>query len=340
MFRAIELAKSASALVFPNPYVGAVIVLNDEIIAEGFHAQFGCPHAEVDAVSKVSNKELLRESTIYVTLEPCAHFGKTPPCADLLVHHQFKRVVIGSIDPFAKVNGAGIARLRNAGIDVEVGVLKEACDLLNARFFTFHQQKRPFVTLKWAETKNGFIAPNKQSFGERFKITGGESHVLVHQQRAHEHAILVGKNTALLDDPELTVRLVQGVNPKRFVIDADLELPKYLNIFTDGELTFVFNTKKSGKSGSVEFVLLDEISPESICAKLYEMQILSLYVEGGKHTIQQFIDANLWDKTYRFLGNVDLTEDGLKAPKFSQDVTEYQETQVGEDTLLIYDNSI
>lgn len=338
MSRAIALAKMANARVYPNPFVGAVVVLNNEIIAEGYHIHYGGAHAEVHAVNSVQDKTVLRESTIYVTLEPCAHHGKTPPCAYLLVQHQFKRVVIGSVDPFALVNGAGIQRLKNAGITVEVGVLKDACDQLNERFFTFHRKKRPFITLKWAESSNGCIAPNNQILGERTKITGILSHQLVHIQRAQEHAILIGKNTALLDDPQLSVRLIEGKSPLRFVIDADLQLPPTLQIFQDGEPTYVLNRHKNDQVDAVHYLKLDAIDVDSIGAALYALGILSVYVEGGKHTIQQFIDADRWDRIYQFIGKENIP-DGLTAPFLkttaSQQIVARENLE--NDQLLVYE---
>ncbi len=338
MQRAIDLAKSADARVFPNPYVGAVIVHNNQIIGEGFHQVCGEAHAEVNAIKSVENPELLKESTIFVTLEPCAHYGKTPPCADLLVKHHLKRVVIGSLDPFALVNGAGIRHLQQSGIAVEVGVLKEACDAINERFFTFHRLKRPYIVLKWAESQDGFVAPDNQTIGERVALTGLEAHRVVHEQRAHEHAILIGKNTALLDNPELTVRLVEGVSPMRFVLDAHLTLPRTLKLFNDHRPTYVLNKIKAGSEGQVTYVKMHEISAESICSRLYEMNILSLYVEGGPSTQQQFIDSNLWDRIYRFQGCVKL-QSGPAAPRLSMsDARQESFKEIGEDQLWIYNN--
>ncbi len=340
MSRAIALAKMANSRVYPNPYVGAVVVLNNEIIAEGYHVHYGGAHAEVHAVNTVHDKTVLRESTIYVTLEPCAHHGKTPPCADLLVQHQFQRVVIGSVDPFALVNGAGIQRLKNAGIAVEVGVLKDACDKLNERFFTFHRKKRPFITLKWAESKDGYIAPKNQHLGERFAITGALAHQMVHIQRAQEHAILIGKNTALLDNPQLNVRLVAGRNPLRFVIDANLDLPRELKIFQDGEPTYVFNLLKNTQEGPIHFIEMETIDVHSICLTLHKMGVLSVYIEGGAHTIQQFIDAGCWDRSYRFIGS-ELLSEGIYSPVLpeSDSFQLLKSEWVGGDRLEVYERN-
>lgn len=318
MSHAIELAQLADASVFPNPFVGAVIVLNEEIIATGFHQKHGEAHAEVNAVSQVSDKSILKDCTIYVTLEPCAHYGKTPSCADLLVKHQFKRVVIGSVDPFALVNGAGVERLKNAGFEVEIGVLKNECDALNKRFFTFHQKKRPYITLKWAESQDGFVAPLNQEIGNRTKITGPLAHLLVHQQRSEEHAILVGRHTVEQDNPSLNVRHIDAPSPIRFVIDPQLQLNKDLIIFKDGSPTHVLNLLQEEQKGTIHYHNMAEITPGAICDKLFKLGIVSVYVEGGTFTIQQFIDAGLWDEAFRFVGEMNL-KTGIKAPKLEGD---------------------
>ena len=336
MSRAIELAQVGDASVFPNPYVGAVIVHEGDIISEGYHKKYGKAHAEVDAVNQVADKSILKNCTIYVTLEPCAHYGKTPPCADLLVQHQFKRVVIGSIDPFAQVNGAGIERLKNAGIEVEIGVLKVECDALNKRFFTFHEKKRPFITLKWAESKDGFIAPSDQTAGKRTHITGELSHLLVHQQRAQEHAILVGRLTVEKDNPSLNVRHIAAPSPIRFVIDPQLKLHKNLNIFEDGAPTHVLNLIQEEQHGVIHYHKMAALSPETICEKLFALGVLSVYVEGGAFTIQQFIDAGLWDEAFRFVGETKL-KSGINAPKIEGDYI--LNLAVENDFLLQYKNT-
>lgn len=321
MSRALALAQLADASVFPNPYVGAVIVHKDEIIAEGYHKKYGEAHAEVDAVNHISDKSILKNCTIYVTLEPCAHHGKTPPCADLLIKHQFKRVVIGSVDPFALVNGAGVERLKNAGIEVEIGVLKAECDALNKRFFYFHQKKRPYITLKWAESNDGFIAPPEQAIGQRTEITGALAHLLVHQQRSQEHAILAGRLTIEKDNPQLNVRHINAPSPKRFVLDANLKLGPNYQIFTDGGETHVLNCIKEATENNIQYHQLSQLTPASICAKLHELKILSVYIEGGATTLQHFIDAGLYDTVYRFVGANSLGE-GIEAPKFSGELVD------------------
>lgn len=333
MKRAIAVAQLADASVFPNPYVGAVIVHEGAILAEGYHKKYGEEHAEVDAVNQVEDKSILKNATIYVTLEPCAHHGKTPPCADLLVKHQFKRVVIGSVDPFAEVNGAGIERLKNAGIEVEIGVLKAECDALNKRFFKFHQKNRPYITLKWAESKDGFIAPLEQKSGERTKITGALSHLLVHQQRAQEHAILVGRLTVEKDNPQLNVRHISAPSPKRFILDANLKLGPDYDIFTDGGETHVLNCIKEATDNQVHYHKLTHLTPATICAKLHELKILSLYIEGGATTLQHFIDAGLYDTVLRFIGANNLGE-GIQAPKFSGILLD--KVNIERDEMMVY----
>ena len=341
MRRAIELAKMASTSVFPNPYVGAVITLDGAVLAEGYHQKYGEDHAEVRAVNQIQNKDILKECTIYVTLEPCAHTGKTPPCSELLIRHQFKRVVIGSKDPFSLVNGAGIESLKSAGIEVETGVLEDECSELNERFFTFHTRKRPFITLKWAASMDGFIAPISQKEGDRLQITGQLAHQLVHDQRAKEHAILVGRKTAQMDNPSLDVRLVQGNNPHRFVLDATLKLSPTLKIFQDGRQITVLNCVKDAVDGNSVFISMSTISAETICDKMYKLGILSVYVEGGANTIQQFIDANLWDRCYKFTGN-SLLGAGVHAPKmrFENQGKLVSRKTFEDDLLEIYENKL
>jgi diaminohydroxyphosphoribosylaminopyrimidine deaminase/5-amino-6-(5-phosphoribosylamino)uracil reductase len=340
MRRAIEVARLADSDVYPNPYVGCVITHDDKIIAEGFHRKYGEAHAEVNAVNEVSDKAVLKDCTIYVTLEPCAHHGKTPPCANLLIEHQFKRVVVGSIDPFALVNGEGIKRLRDAGIEVEVGVLKDECDALNVRFFTFHRKRRPFISLKWAESEDGFIAPSEQNFGERLRITGNAAHKKVHEQRSKEHAILIGRKTAVKDNPSLSVRYVKGKNPIRLVIDPKLRLPQHLKIFNDGAPTYVLNHEKDENFGPVRRIHIEHITPNSICKKLFEMGIISVYIEGGATTIQHFIDADLWDTANIFTGKIKL-EHGIAAPRFKGD-SQFDIVAreiLDQDVLTIYRNN-
>ena len=271
MRRCIQLAKCGEAGAPPNPMVGAVIVCDGRIIGEGFHRRCGGPHAEVNAINSVQDKHLLSRSTIYVSLEPCAHYGKTPPCADLIIKSGIPRVVIGCTDPFAKVNGLGIKKLQDAGCEVEVGILEEACRELNRRFFTFHQEHRPWITLKWAQSKDGYI---------NGKFSNALTQTLVHRLRARSGAILVGTRTALIDDPTLTTRYWSGPNPLRLTIDRHNILPPTLHI----------------KDGSTPTYIYHEESIGEILQDLYARGIQSLLVEGGAKLLQSFIDKGLWDE--------------------------------------------
>jgi diaminohydroxyphosphoribosylaminopyrimidine deaminase / 5-amino-6-(5-phosphoribosylamino)uracil reductase len=273
MLRCLELAKLGGVNVAPNPMVGAVIVHQDKIIGEGYHSVYGEAHAEVNAINSVQNKTILAESTIYVSLEPCAHFGKTPPCSDLIIHHNFKKVVVGCIDPFAEVAGKGIEKLRNADIEVRVGVLEEECIKLNKRFFTFHKEKRPYVTLKWAQTKDGFIDINREknkSKGIQW-ISSPESKVLVHTWRAEEQAILVGKNTVLNDNPSLTVRQITGKNPIRVVLDSQCEISNQYAVLNTESQNYIFNLQLTKKEGKSEWIQLENMEISTILSKLYEI---------------------------------------------------------------------
>lgn len=324
----------------PNPMVGCVIVHNDCIIGEGYHEKYGEAHAEVIAVKSVQNHELLKESTLYVSLEPCAHFGLTPPCSDLIVEKKIPNVVIGTIDSFAKVAGKGIEKMIKAGINVKVGILEKESRELNKRFFTFHEKKRPFVILKWAETTDGFIDfdRTKNQLGQPAWISGEKSLLRVHQMRAVEDAILVGTNTALKDNPSLTVRRCEGRNPVRLVIDNHLRLPENLNLFDGTVKTIVFNSVKNQESGNIEFVRIDftrNIIPQ-VLKSLYQQNIQSVIVEGGKQLLESFISSNLWDEAFRFTGNKFFTS-GIKAPSISGTIIHSEKTE--GDQLLIYRNS-
>jgi diaminohydroxyphosphoribosylaminopyrimidine deaminase/5-amino-6-(5-phosphoribosylamino)uracil reductase len=313
----LDLAKKGLGNVAPNPMVGAVIVHDDKIIGQGFHEKYGDAHAEVNAVNSVKNASLLKESTIYVSLEPCAHFGKTPPCCDLIISNKFKRVVIGTQDPFEAVDGNGIDRIKNNGIDITVGVLEDECQELNKAFFAAHTKKRPYVTLKWAQTRSGKIDAGK-SDQEIAWISGPESKKFVHQLRVENQAILVGYNTVVNDDPELTVREVKGKNPIRIVLDRNSSLNKESKVFNNASETIILNSSDSG----------------SILQTLYSKNIISLLIEGGKKTLQAFIDAELWDEAYIIEGVVDF-EDGTKAPELNTDKPVHS-FHVGKDQINHY----
>lgn len=282
MQRCIQLARCGEAGASPNPMVGAVVVCNGHIIGEGFHRRCGGPHAEVNAIRSVREKHLLSCSTIYVSLEPCSHFGKTPPCTDLIIQSGIPRVVVGCTDPFAKVNGLGIKKLREAGCEVAVGVLEQECLELNSQFFTFHQKHRPWITLKWAQSKDGFIDRLRKAGEKPIHFSNVLTQTLVHRLRARHQAILVGTTTALMDNPTLTTRYWQGPSPLRLTIDRHNSLPNNLHL-TDGSTPTIVYTQES----------IDEILDD-----LYERGIQSLLVEGGAKLLQNFIDMGLWDEAY------------------------------------------
>lgn len=339
MSRCIKLAKNGLGATYPNPLVGSVIVHNNKIIGEGWHYKAGQPHAEVNAIKSIENKELLKTATIYVSLEPCSHFGKTPPCADLIIESGIKKVVVGSLDPNPKVAGRGIKKLMEAGCEVIVGVLDNECDELNKRFFTFFENKRPYIFLKWAETADGFISPKSEKRNETKPvwITNEFSRQLVHKMRAEEQAILVGTNTALQDNPSLTVRDWAGENPIRIVIDRNLKIPSDFSVFDASSKTIVFNEKKSRTSENLNFEKIDfsEKIPQQICDALYQRNIQSVIIEGGAKTLQSFIDANLWDEAFVFNGSIRF-EEGVKAPVFKGFLI--SEENIKNDTLRIFKN--
>ncbi|OWR14502.1 bifunctional diaminohydroxyphosphoribosylaminopyrimidine deaminase/5-amino-6-(5-phosphoribosylamino)uracil reductase RibD [Chryseobacterium sp. VAUSW3] len=313
MKRCIDLAKKAVGYTYPNPLVGSVIVHNGLIIGEGFHQKAGENHAEINAVNSVKNKALLKEATIYVSLEPCAHFGKTPPCANKITETGFKKVVIGTLDSHEKVNGKGKMMIENAGIEVISGVLETECQELNKRFFTFHQKKRPFIILKWAESGDGFLDKDFKPT----QIGNSLTKQFVHQLRSEEHAILVGTNTALTDNPGLTTREITGRNPVRILIDFDLKVPENFNIYNNEAPTLVFNGVKDSEESNIKLIKIKkENFLENLMQKLYENQIQSVIVEGGSFTLQQFIDAEIWDEAIIIKNeNLKLTN-GTKAPEF------------------------
>ena len=312
--RCIELASNGLCNAAPNPMVGAVIVHNGKIIGEGYHAKCGEGHAEVNAIRSVKDETLLKEATIYVSLEPCSHYGKTPPCADLIISKGIPRVVVGCIDPFSQVSGRGIRKLREAGIDVTVGVLEEECKNLIRRFVTFNTQKRPYITLKWAESADGYIDINREN-GSPVVLSTPVTSMYVHKQRAEHKAILVGRRTALLDNPSLTTRNWYGKSPLRLVIDRNLTLPAELKLFDHSTPTMVFTEKQKNSEDNLEYVALDfskDILPQ-ICTVLYDRKIQSLLVEGGTTLLQSFIDSELWDEIFVEHSEKVLYE-GVKSP--------------------------
>lgn len=335
--RCLELAKKGAGNVSPNPMVGCVIVHRGEIIGEGYHEKYGEAHAEVNAINSVQNQELLKESTLYVSLEPCAHHGLTPPCSDLIVRKQIPKVVIGTIDTFAQVAGKGIEKMRNAGITVEVGMLEKECREINKRFFTYHEKRRPFILLKWAQTSDGFIDYDRTNYGQPTWITGKDALTHVHQLRAEEDAIMVGTNTALKDNPSLTTRYVEGKNPLRIVLDRQLRLPQNLHLFDNSVPTLVFNAVENEQKNATAFVKIDfggEIISQ-ITDELYTRRIQSLIVEGGRILIESFLQSGIWDEAYVYVGNKTF-KNGIPAPTLPEQLTHYE--KLADDELYIYNN--
>jgi diaminohydroxyphosphoribosylaminopyrimidine deaminase/5-amino-6-(5-phosphoribosylamino)uracil reductase len=339
MKRCIDLAKNGFGKTYPNPMVGSVIVHEGKIIAEGWHHRAGEPHAEVNAINELKDESLIKDSTIYVSLEPCSHFGKTPPCADLIVDKGFKKVVIGMTDPFAKVKGRGIKKLFENGCKVIVGVCEEECYALNKRFITFHEKQRPYVILKWAASQDGFLSPfeyGKSKNKDPLWLTNTYSKQLVHQWRAEEQAIMVGTHTALMDNPSLTTRLFNGPNPLRILIDRRLKVPKTSAIFSANAKTLVFTEKApSIVEEHIDYAEIDfktDILPQ-VLKELHQRDIQSVIVEGGRLTLQSFIDTNLWDEARVFESKV-LFERGTKAPDFEAEAEKTE--QILNDELKIY----
>lgn len=313
MQRALDLAVLGAGRVSPNPLVGCVIVHEHKIIGEGWHQIYGEGHAEVNAVNSVANKALLPEATVYVTLEPCAHHGKTPPCADLLIEHKVKRVVICNVDPHSLVGGQGIEKLKNAGIELTVGVLSEQGKELNKRFFTGIHKKRPYIIFKWAETADGFIA--RKNYESKW-ISGKVSRALVHKWRTEEDGIMVGSNTARYDDPQLNARDWKGRNPARIVIDRRLQLPPNLKLYNQQQLTLVYNELNRSQAPNLEFVKLDrENFLEEVFIDLYEKGIRSLIIEGGSTLINLLIAQKLWDEARIFKSSKVTFGEGIEAPR-------------------------
>jgi len=333
MNRALEIAQNGLGNVSPNPLVGCVIVHRNVIIGEGWHQKYGEAHAEVNAINSVKNKELLKKSTLYVTLEPCSHFGKTPPCADLIIKHKIPKVIICNLDPFDKVNGAGITRLKKNNIEVVTDVLENKGKEINRRFFTSITKKRPYIILKWAETKDGFTA--RKNFDSKW-ISNSESRKLVHKLRAEEDAILVGFNTAKYDNPSITVRDWQGENPSRIVIDKNLSLDRNLNLFDGNVNTICFNSIKNDSIKNLRFIKVDFSNlEEEILHALDKQKIQSIIIEGGSKTIQKFMGKNLWDEAHIFVGNQKFNV-GINAPKL--EIEPIKEVEVLDDLLKIYRN--
>jgi diaminohydroxyphosphoribosylaminopyrimidine deaminase/5-amino-6-(5-phosphoribosylamino)uracil reductase len=333
MRRALELAALGRGTVSPNPMVGCVIVHRGRIIGEGWHRKYGGPHAEVNAVADVADKSLLPESTTYVTLEPCSHFGKTPPCADLLIAHQVRRVVVCNIDSNPLVGGKGIEELKAAGIEVETGLLEGEGKVLNRRFFTTIEKNRPYVILKWAETADSFIA--REDFSSKW-ISNAEARRFVHRWRAEEDAVLVGTGTALHDNPRLNVRDWTGDDPVRIVIDRFLRLPPGLHLFDQTQTTLCYNLLEDEAREYVQFIRLEnpeEFLPDML-ADMHRRRIGSVIVEGGAAVLQAFIDARLWDEARVFRSPVTFGR-GIAAPRL-KDAGPAGKHEIGDNLLWMY----
>ncbi|MFU1856005.1 bifunctional diaminohydroxyphosphoribosylaminopyrimidine deaminase/5-amino-6-(5-phosphoribosylamino)uracil reductase RibD [Sphingobacterium sp. NGMCC 1.201703] len=338
MQRCLDLAQLGAGSVSPNPMVGAVIVHDDQILGEGYTSPYGGPHAEVNAVSQVLDrygdraKELLAASTFYVSLEPCAHYGKTPPCANMIADLKPKKVFVACLDPYAKVNGKGIEILKEAGIEVEIGLLEKEAIWLNRRFFTRISQHRPYVILKWAQSKDGLIGQEDKQVW----ISNAASQQLTHRWRAEEDAILVGTNTARIDNPSLTVRHWKGKHPIRVLIDRDLVISPEAKIFDEQADTIVFNGTKTDWQGRIKHIELENYGlylPQSILYQLYLMDVQSIIIEGGAKTLQTFIDAGLWDEARVFQSESEL-HTGVPAPKLNARVLEKK--MISNDLLVVY----
>jgi diaminohydroxyphosphoribosylaminopyrimidine deaminase/5-amino-6-(5-phosphoribosylamino)uracil reductase len=331
MSRALELAAKGKGLVSPNPMVGCVIVHQGKVIGEGYHHEYGGHHAEVVAVNSVKDKQILRESDVYVSLEPCAHHGKTPPCADMLASYQVKRVIVAQQDPNPLVNGGGIRRLKEAGVEVFPGVLEQESKQLNCRFNTYFEKKRPYIILKWAQTADGLVA--RTNYDSKW-ISGARSRQLVHRWRAEEDAILVGKNTAKYDNSSLTVRDWSGKNPTRVVIDHRQELDVGLNLFDNSVPTVRYHTE--GNIRGEHEVQLDMLEFEKhLLDDLYHRKIQSLIIEGGAHTLQRFINQGLWDEARVFVSDKEFVE-GIVAPNLK--IEAVAERIIETDVLYYYEN--
>lgn len=342
LFRCIELGKNALGTAAPNPMVGCVIVHKGKIIGEGYTSPYGGPHAEVNAIQSVKDQSLLQKATLYVTLEPCSHYGKTPPCADLIIEKGIPNVVIGLRDPHDKVAGQGIQKLKDAGKNVIYGVLEDECREHHKRFLTYIEKKRPYVILKWAETYDGFLAPDPKMRSENpepYWITGAPARQLVHKWRAEEQAILVGTQTVLQDNPSLTVRDWKGNNPVRVVIDKDLKLPETAAVFNNDAKVLVVTSKKEEKKNThLTYITIDfstALVPQILKA-LYQENITSIIIEGGAKTLAQFIATGLWDEARIFTGNT-VFKSGIAAPKITGKLMFAQNLENDSLTILYND---
>ena len=351
MSRCLHLAIQGAGYTAPNPLVGSVLVYNNRIIGEGYHQLYGEAHAEVNCINSVKEEDtsLIKDSTLFVSLEPCSHFGKTPPCTDLILRNKIKNVVIGCRDPFPEVNGKGIEILKDNGVDIKLNVLEEDCKLINKRFFTYHLQHRPYIILKWAQMSNSTIAGEHY---KREKISNQYTDRIVHQWRAEEMSILVGTNTALYDDPELTTRLSPGKKPIRLVLDMDLRLPPHLKLFNTNGPVIIFNRYKHtlplerisitdlNQFGVVYYQITEDVSiVHQVINALYQMSINSVIIEGGAQLLQSFIDENLWDEARIITNNQQALPNGIPAPLLSS-ANFINKAEIYSDTINYYRNPL
>ena len=339
MKRCIDIAGGGLGQVAPNPMVGCVIVHERIIIGEGHHEKFGEAHAEVNAINSVHHKSLLKSSTLYVNLEPCNHQGKTPPCSDFIIENKIPKVVIGAIDSNSLVQGKGMEKLSKAGIDVKMGILEKECRELNKRFFTFHEKKRPYIILKWAETLDGFIAQIENDKSKTAsRVSSDESLKLVHKWRSEEQAIMVGTTTVLADNPKLTVRHMQGRNPVRITIDKHLKISSDYNLLDKSVPTIIFTNEEKASVENLEYVKIDfeREMIQQIINELYKREIQSMIVEGGTKLLNSFLEKNLWDEMRVFVSKKEFAK-GVKAPALS--VKPFQNEKIGTDVLFFYRNS-
>jgi diaminohydroxyphosphoribosylaminopyrimidine deaminase/5-amino-6-(5-phosphoribosylamino)uracil reductase len=333
MKQCLSLALKGLGNVAPNPMVGSVIVHNGEVIGQGYHERYGQAHAEVNAINSVNDQSLLRRSTLYVNLEPCAHYGKTPPCADLIVHHKIPYVVIGSIDSNSLVKGKGVEKLVNAGCDVKIGVLEDECRELNRRFFTFHEKQRPYIILKWAQSADGLIDTQRsiEQVGQATQISSDSSRKLVHKWRSEEQAIMIGTNTAVLDNPRLTVRELEGKDPLRVVLDRNLKVPLSYHLLDGSAPTLIFTEMKEKRSDKAEYVQLkfDAGLLKNVMTELYKRNIQSVIVEGGAKLIDSMTAQSLWDEARVFISKRRLGN-GVHAPALHKQPVSTKELQGDE----------
>lgn len=341
MRRCLQLALKGRQFVSPNPMVGAVIVYNGKIIGEGFHREYGKPHAEVNAINSVNNKELLKQSTIYVSLEPCSHYGKTPPCSQLIIDHKIPRVVVATLDPYHEVSGRGVRMLRDAGVEVTIGVLEDDARYLNREFFTSQIQHRPYIYLKWAQTEDGFIDKERKDtdIAQPTPISNNLTKILVHKRRTEIAGIMIGTNTAIKDNPLLSSRLWYGRNPIRIVLDRNCRIPKDYHLFSGAQtLLFTQSIYEEKTEGQNIFIPLtfDENMLQSVLKELNKRKINSILVEGGSALLQSFIDKGLWDEAYIEISDITFNS-GIKAPLIGGKVVE--ETKTGRSKMLLLKNN-